>query len=85
MHRKQNFKIALALKVTRTSVLAPSFRFLFSHRLPFFLPYFLSSAVHLVVFILMGKVFVKAFRILGLDERKGKWVVEFLWKFSGQC
>ena len=24
----------------------------------------------------MGKVFRKAFRILGLDERKGRWVVE---------
>ena len=24
----------------------------------------------------MGKVFKKAFRILGLDERKGRWVVE---------
>ena len=24
----------------------------------------------------MGKVFGKAFRILGLDERKGSWVVE---------
>ena len=24
----------------------------------------------------MGKVFRKVFRILGLDERKGRWVVE---------
>ena len=24
----------------------------------------------------MGKVFRKAFRILGLDERKGRWVME---------
>ena len=24
----------------------------------------------------MGKVFGKAFRILGLEERKGRWVVE---------
>ena len=24
----------------------------------------------------MGKVFSKAFRILGLDGRKGRWVVE---------
>ena len=24
----------------------------------------------------MGKVFRKAIRILGLDERKGRWVVE---------
>ena len=27
-------------------------------------------------FILVGKVFKKAFRILGLDERKSGWVVE---------
>ena len=27
-------------------------------------------------FILVGKVFGKAFRILGLDERKGRWAVE---------
>ena len=32
--------------------------------------------LHLVGFILVGKVFRKAFRILGLDERKGRWVVE---------
>ena len=25
---------------------------------------------------MVGKVFGKAFRILGLDERKGRWVVE---------
>ena len=24
----------------------------------------------------MGRVFRKAFRILGLDERKGRWVME---------
>ena len=27
-------------------------------------------------YLLVGKVFVKAFRILGLDERKDRWVVE---------
>ena len=26
--------------------------------------------------LLVGKVFRKAFRILGLDERKGRWIVE---------
>ena len=30
----------------------------------------------LVGFILVGNVFRKAFRIFGLDERKGRWVVE---------
>ena len=33
-------------------------------------------AGHLVRFILVGKVFTKAFRILGLGERKCRWVVE---------
>ena len=33
-----------------------------------------SLAGHLVGFILVGIVFRKAFRILGLDERKGRWV-----------
>ena len=37
---------------------------------------FFSFAGHLVGFILVGKVFRKAFRILGLDERKGRWAVE---------
>ena len=73
--------------MTRISVLDLSFRVLSSHHLPFFLQNFLSSAVHLIVVILVGKVliFVKAFRILELDEGKGGWVVEFLWEFSGQC
>ena len=37
---------------------------------------FFSFVGHLVGFILMGKVVRKAFRILELDERKGRWVVE---------
>ena len=41
-----------------------------------FLPHFFSLAGHLVCFILVGKVFRKAFRILTLDEMKGRWVVE---------
>jgi len=41
-----------------------------------FLPYFFSFARHLLGFILVGKVFRKVFRIFGLDERKGRWVVE---------
>ena len=35
-----------------------------------------SLAGHLVGFIFEGNVFRKAFRILGLDEREGRWVVE---------
>ena len=33
-------------------------------------------AGHLVGFILVGRVFRKAFRILGLGERKGGWAME---------
>ena len=33
--------------------------------------------MNLVGFVLVGKVFKKAFRILGIDERKSRWVVEF--------
>ena len=36
-----------------------------------FLASIFSLAVHLVGFILVGNVFGKALRILGLDERKG--------------
>ena len=35
-----------------------------------------SLAGHLVGFILVGIVFRKAFRILGLGERKGRWAME---------
>ena len=37
---------------------------------------FFSLARYLVGFILVGKVFWKAFKILGLVERKGMWVVK---------
>ena len=47
---------------------------------PFFFSFsclnFFFFVGHLVRFILVGKVIRKAFRILGLDERKGRWVVE---------
>ena len=41
-----------------------------------FFAHFLALAGHSVGFILVEKVFGKAVKILGLDERKGKWVVE---------
>ena len=43
-----------------------------------FLAFFFSFAGHLVDFILVGKFFGKAFRIVGLDEREGRlrWVVK---------
>ena len=37
---------------------------------------FFSLAGHLVGFILMEILFTKAFRILGLAERKGRWAME---------
>ena len=41
-----------------------------------FLRHFFLVLGILVGFILVGKVFKKAFRILGLGERKGSWAVE---------
>ena len=60
MHRKQNF----------------AFCFLSSPLFSLFLSHFFSLAGHLVGFILVGKVFKKAFTILGLGERKGRWAME---------
>ena len=37
---------------------------------------FFSLAGHLVGFLLVGRVFRKGFRILGLGERKGRWAME---------
>ena len=41
-----------------------------------FLTHFFSFAEDLVRFILVRKVFGNALRILGLEERKGRWVME---------
>ena len=78
MRRKQNFEKNfdfLGLKVTQQSWLL-----LFAFSPPFFFRFscliFFSLAGHLVGFILVGRVFRKAFRILGLGERKGRWVME---------
>jgi len=59
MRRKQNFEIVFGFK-SDTAVLTFTFRFL------------LFLAGHLVGFVLVGRVFGKAFRILGLGERKGR-------------
>ena len=59
-----------------TAVVTFTFCFLSSPLFLLFLPHFFSLAGHLVGFILVGRVFRKAFRILGLGERKGRWVVE---------
>ena len=50
--------------------------FLSSPLFSLFLPHFFSLTGHLVGFILVAKVFRKAFRILGSGERKGRWVVQ---------
>ena len=55
-----------------TAVLTFTFRFLSTPVFSLFLPHFFSLAGHLIGFVLVGRVFRKAFRILGLDERKGQ-------------
>ena len=75
MHRKQNFEIVFAFK-SDTAVLTFTFRFLSSPLFRFSFLIFFSLAGHLVGFVLVGRVFRKAFRILGLGERKGRWVME---------
>ena len=76
MRRKQNFEIVFGFK-SDTAVLTFTFRFLCSLLFSLFLPhFFFSLSGHLVGFNLVGRVFRKAFRILGLGERKGRWVIE---------
>ena len=59
---------------TRTGLLlfafSPPLLFRFSYL------FFPPLTGHLVGFILVGNVLGKTFRILGLNERKGRWVVE---------
>ena len=74
MRIKQNFEV-FGFK-SDTAVLTFTFRFLPSPLFSLFLPHFFSHAGHLVGFILVGIVFRKAFRILGLGERKGWWAME---------
>ena len=59
-----------------TAVLTFTFRFLSSPLFWLFLPHFFSLAGHLVGFVLVGRVFRKAFRILLLGERKGRGAME---------
>ena len=69
MRRKQNFVFGF---ISDTAVLTLTFRFLSVALFSLFLPRFFSFAGHLVGFILVGRVFRKAFRILKLNERKGR-------------
>ena len=75
MCRKQNFDSAV---LTFTFSFSPPLFF------TYFMPHFFFFAGHVVGFILVGKVCGKAFRILELYERKGRWVVEqdFLGNFQ---
>ena len=74
MHRKQNFEIVLGYR-SDSADWTFTFHFLSSPLFSLLLPPFFSFAGHLG-FILVGNVFRKSFRILGLDKRKGGWVVE---------
>ena len=76
MHRKQTFEIVFEFK-SDTAVLTFTFRFLSSFLFSLFLPHVFFFAEYLVGFILVGKVFKKAFR-------KRRWVLEqdFHAKFS---
>ena len=81
------FGHAQEAKFRDSAVLTFTFLVLSSSLFSLFLPHFFSLAGHLVGFILVARVFKKAFRILGLDERKCRWLVEqdFHGNFSGQC
>ena len=68
------------LKFWGLKVMQQSLLLLLAFSLPIFFRFscliFFPSAVHLVGFILVGNVLSKDFRILGLDDRKGRWVGE---------
>ena len=64
MRRKENFEIGFGFK-SDTAVLTFTFRLsLLPSFFAFFASFFLSLVGHLVGFILVGRVFRKAFRIL---------------------
>ena len=68
---------ACEVQACTESKISRKFRFLSSPLFSLFLPHFIFSlAVHLVGFVLVGRVFKKTFRILGLGERKGRWAME---------
>ena len=73
------------------AVLTIYFRLLSSPLLSLFLPHYFFFRWAFSGFNLVGKVFEKALRILGSDERKGRWVLEqdfhgnFRAPVSGQC
>ena len=84
MCRKQNLEIVFGFK-SDTGVLTFTFHFLSSLFFRVSCLILFSFAGHLIGFILVGKVFRKGFRILGLGERKGRWAMDISWTFSGPC
>ena len=76
MRRKQNFEIVFGFKSDTVDLDLYFSLFLLPSFFAFLASFFFSLAGHLVGFILVGRVFRKAFRILGLGERKGRWVME---------
>ena len=72
------FGHAQRAKLRDTAVLTFTFLFLsiLSSFFFFLASLFFSLGGHLGGFILMAKVFRKAFKILGLYERKGRWEME---------
>ena len=76
MRRKQNFAFKSDTAVS-LSLLPSYFAFLAS--------FFFYLAGHLVAFILVGRAVRKAFRILGLGERKGRWAMEQDFHGDLQC
>ena len=91
MRRKQIFVLGLKKKQQHSgldylfSLFSPPLFFRFFCLIIFFFRWAFSG------FNLVGKVFEKALRILGSDERKGSWVLEqdfhgnFRAPVSGQC
>ena len=69
-------KISLACKVGACTESKIYYSFSLLPSFFAFLASFFSLSGHLVGIILVGKVSKKAFRILGIDDRKGRWVVE---------
>ena len=75
MSIKQNFKIVFGFK-NDTAVLTCTFRFLSFPLFSLFLPHFFFSCWAFSRLHFGGKSFRKAFRILGLGERYGRWAME---------
>ena len=81
MRRKQNFEIVFGFK-SDTAVLTFTFPFLSSPLFSLFLLIFFSLAGHLVGFILMGRVFRKAYRWAMEQDFHGDLQVNLAWFFA---